>query len=97
MAIADQTDASRLAAAMAARRQIEDSAPAPALTKAEIKAMVLGMWDIAKALRSAAPDDKVDVYRELGIKIRYEPGDRVIIAQAGGTDACSTERVGGGT
>jgi site-specific DNA recombinase len=76
---------------------LQDSTPAPALTKAEIKAMVQGMWDIAKALRTAAPDDKAEVYRELGIKVRYEPGDRVIIAQAGGSDACSTERVGGGT
>jgi site-specific DNA recombinase len=76
---------------------LAESVPAPALTKAEIKALVLTMWDIAKALRTAAPDDKADVYRELGIKVRYEPVDRVIIAQAGGTDACSTERVGGGT
>jgi hypothetical protein len=51
--------------------------------------------DIAKALRTAAPDDKAEVYRELGINVRHEPGDRVIIAQAGGSDACSTERLGG--
>jgi len=59
--------------------------------------MVLSLWDIAKALRTAAPDDKAEVYKELGIRVRYEPNSRVIIAQAGGSDACSTERVGGGS
>jgi len=34
-------------------------------------------------MRTTAPDDKAEVYKELAIRMRYEPDSRVIIALAG--------------
>ena len=59
--------------------------------------MILSLKDLAGALRNADPADKAEVYAELGIRVRYEPGERVIVAQAQPTLACSHRRVGGGT
>jgi hypothetical protein len=75
---------------------LKDATPAPPLTKAEIKALVLGLADIANTLHTADPDKKAEVYAELGISIRYEPDERVIVAQTRPALACSRERVGGG-
>ncbi|HZU73751.1 MAG TPA: recombinase family protein [Acidimicrobiales bacterium] len=78
-----------------AAAQLDEAPPAPALTKAELKAMLLSLKDLAGALRNADPADKAELYAELGIRVRYEPGERVIVAQAQPTLACSQRRVGG--
>ena len=58
--------------------------PAPARTRmseAEIKAVVDKLADIALVLRDADPDDKAEIFRQLGPKLTYHPGRQLVEAQ----------------
>lgn len=79
---------------LAAERQLADAAPAPRLTKDEIKAIVASLQDMVAVLRDADPADKAAVYADLGISLTYHPDGRVLVESR---PACSPERVGGGT
>jgi site-specific DNA recombinase len=58
------------------------------MTAKEIGALVEALSGIAAILRAAEPQDKADVYRQLGIKLTYKPGPRLIQAEALPSDAC---------
>ena len=51
--------------------------PRHRITEAEIKAIVDKLAGIALVLQDADPDDKVEVCRQLGLKLRYHPGRRL--------------------
>jgi hypothetical protein len=58
--------------------------PAPARTRmseAEIKAVVDKLADIALVLQDADPDDKAEIFRQLGLKLTYHPGRQLVEAQ----------------
>lgn len=53
----------------------------PRMTGAEIKAIVDKLTDIAKVLEDADPDDKSEIFRQLGLRLTYHPGDRLVRAE----------------
>ena len=66
-----------------ARHQLA-ARPAPARTRmseAEIKAVVDKLADIALVLEDADPDDKAEIFRQLGLKLAYHPGKQLVEAQ----------------
>lgn len=79
---------------IAAERQLVDAAPAPKLTKNEIKALVASLHDMVAVLAEADPADKATVYAELGISMTYHPDGRVLVESR---PACSRVSVGGAT
>jgi hypothetical protein len=52
------------------------------LTEEEIAAMMIAIGDLRRALRSADPKDKGEVYGQLGLRLTYEPARNAVIAQA---------------
>lgn len=65
-----------------------------ATTKSEIKKLVLALHDIAAVLATADPQDRAEVYAELGVSVTYDPVRRLVAVEAA---PCTTERVGGPT
>jgi site-specific DNA recombinase len=59
------------------------------MTAEEIKTLVEAMAGIATILREADPTDKAEVYRQLGIKLTYKPGLRLIQAEASPSGSCT--------
>ena len=55
----------------------------------EINTLVEAMSGIATILRQADPTDKAEVYRQLGIKLTYKPGLRLIQAEASPNGSCT--------
>lgn len=51
------------------------------MTEAEIKAIVDKLAEIAVLLQDADPDDKAEVLRQLGLKLTYHPGRRLVEAE----------------
>jgi site-specific DNA recombinase len=79
--IADTQAARRLAEQRhhaAASPKIAD--PVSRLTEEEIIAIIEGLGDIVSALREAAPEHKLDVYRNLGLSLTYRPETRTVRA-----------------
>jgi hypothetical protein len=63
----------------AAARAEVDGAPAPTLiTDAEVYAMIDSLGDVGSALKEAEPGSLERLYRELGLKLRYEPQERAV-------------------
>ena len=59
------------------------------MTSAEINTVVDALAGIATVLRRADPADKAEVYRQLGLKLTYEPGPRIITAEAHPNRSCT--------
>jgi hypothetical protein len=57
------------------------SPPLPAPHEAEIKSIVDKLADIARVLSDADPDDKSENFRQLGLKLTYHPGRRLVEAR----------------
>jgi hypothetical protein len=51
------------------------------MTEVEIRALVDRFAAIATVRRDADPDDKADVFRQLGLKLTYRPGRRLVEAE----------------
>ena len=51
------------------------------MTEAEIRAIVDKLADISGVLRDAEPDDKAEIFRQLGLKLTYHPGRRLVEAK----------------
>jgi len=60
------------------RRQV---AIRPRMSEAEIEAIAGQLTDIARVLRDADPEDKSEIYRQLGLKLTYRPGRQLVQAQ----------------
>ena len=67
------------AAAEADLRQLTDRRT---MTPDEINTVVEALAGIAAILRRAEPADKAEVYRQLGLRLTYEPGPRIVRAEA---------------
>ncbi|HEV8571048.1 MAG TPA: recombinase family protein [Actinoplanes sp.] len=59
------------------------------MTADEINTLVEAMAGIATILRQAELADKAEVYRQLGIKLTYKPGLRLIQAEASPNGSCT--------
>ena len=59
------------------------------MTTDEINTLVEAMSGIATILRKADPTDKAEVYWQLGIKLTYKPGLRLIQAEASPSGSCT--------
>jgi len=51
------------------------------MTESEIRAIVDKLADIALVLHDADPDDKAEIFRQLGLKLTYHPGRHLVQAQ----------------
>jgi site-specific DNA recombinase len=52
----------------------------PRMSEAELKAIVDKLADIACVLDDADPADKAEIFRQLGLKLTYHPGQRLVQA-----------------
>jgi site-specific DNA recombinase len=52
------------------------------MTTEEITAMVSAITDIVRMLSNAAPADKAELYAQLGLRLTYNPGLRIVTARA---------------
>ncbi|MEN3608369.1 recombinase family protein [Plantactinospora sp. ZYX-F-223] len=59
-----------------------------AMTPDEINTIVEALNGITAILRTAEPADKAEVYRQLGLKLTYKPGPRIIEAEAEPSGSC---------
>lgn len=50
------------------------------MSEAEIEAIVAKLADIARVLQDADPEDKGEIFRQLGLKLTYHPGRRLVQA-----------------
>ncbi|WP_233605794.1 hypothetical protein [Micromonospora sp. Llam0] len=60
-----------------------------AMTPAEIQTVVEELSGIANVLRTADPVDKAQVYQQLGLRLTYKPGLRIIEAEANPDGSCT--------
>jgi site-specific DNA recombinase len=67
------------------------------MTEAEIKSIVSKLADIARVLSDADPDDKSEIFRQLGLKLTYHPGRRLVEARVEPSPYGFFEGVRGGT
>jgi site-specific DNA recombinase len=51
------------------------------MTEAEIRTIVDKFADIARVLNGADPNDKSEIFRQLGLKLTYHPGRGIVEAQ----------------
>lgn len=74
--------------------ELDENIPGEQLRSSQVKALVTGLDDVVAALAAADPTDKADLYRKLGVTLRYDASGTVIVrAQPRGVKV----RVGGGT
>jgi site-specific DNA recombinase len=73
-----ETEAEKATYGLVMRRSGE---PRPRMTEAEIKAVVEKFAEVAMLLLDADPDDKAEVFRQLGLKLTYHPGNRLVEAE----------------
>jgi site-specific DNA recombinase len=72
-----ETEAEKASRALAART----SEPPRRMTEQEIDAIVEKLADIAHVLTEADPDDKAEIFWQLGLKLTYHPGRRLVKVQ----------------
>jgi len=74
--------------------ELGQQVPGEQLSSNQVKALVHALRNIVDTLAAAEPADKADLYRELGVTLRYDPSGTVTVqAQPRGV----TVRVGGAT
>ncbi|MEW2592664.1 hypothetical protein AB0893_19855 [Micromonospora aurantiaca] len=74
-----QTHAER-ARAEADLRTIASTTPRR-MSRGEIRALVTALGDITTVLRDAGPADKAEVYRQLGLRLNYQPETQTVRAE----------------
>ena len=52
------------------------------LSRDQLAALVNGLGNLLDVLAKAAPEDKAEVYRQLGLRLTYDPARRVVIAES---------------
>jgi site-specific DNA recombinase len=89
-----ETEAERSTYELAMRRY----EPRPRrMAESEIKAIVDKLADIARVLHEADPDDKGEIFRQLGLKLTYHPGRRLVQASVAPVGHGFFDGVRGGT
>jgi DNA invertase Pin-like site-specific DNA recombinase len=77
-----QTQARKLAAG-ARLRAATGTRPAPArMTREQIAATVTTIRDLVQALRTAATEDKAEIYAGLNLQLTYQPQERIVNIKA---------------
>jgi site-specific DNA recombinase len=89
-----ETEAERASYALASRKTITRRSR---MTEAEIKTIVDKLADIARVLQDADPDDKAEVFRQLGLKLTYHPGRQLVEAEIEAPQHWYFDSVRGGT
>jgi site-specific DNA recombinase len=80
---------------LAAERELQAvAATSTTVSEAELRDLIGDAADGVKMLGSAGPGDKAELYAELGVRLTFEPGRGVVVAEA---TPCTTVCVGGGT
>ncbi|WP_319461364.1 hypothetical protein [Micromonospora sp. RTP1Z1] len=51
------------------------------MSRSEINDLVQALGDIATVLRDADPADKAEVYRQLGLRLTYQPETQTVRAE----------------
>lgn len=82
---------------LGAERTMATLAPAPAVTKDDVRRMVEAVEDKTRMLADADPITKATLYADLGITLTYEPDRRVVVVEAQPRELWAKERVGEGT
>lgn len=67
------------------------------MSDAEIKAIVERLADLARVLADADPNDKSEIFRQLGLRLTYHPGRGIVEAQVRPAECGFFESVRGGT
>ena len=67
------------------------------MSEAEIKAIVDRLADLARVLADADPNDKSEIFRQLGLRLTYHPGRGLVEAQVMPAECGFFESVRGGT
>ena len=75
-------------------RQLGDDVPGDQLAREQVKALVDALTDIVEVLAQAEPQDKAELYAQLGISLAYHPDGTVTVESR---PRGVTVRVGGGT
>jgi site-specific DNA recombinase len=52
------------------------------MTRDQLAALVSGLGDLLDVLATAAPEDKAEVYRRLGLQLTYDPARRVVTVES---------------
>ena len=52
------------------------------LSRDQLAALVSGLCDLLGVLATAAPEDKAEVYRKLGLQLTYDPARRVVTVES---------------
>ena len=52
------------------------------MTRDQLAALVSGLGDLLGVLATAAPEDKAEVYRKLGLRLTYDPARRVVTVES---------------
>ncbi len=52
------------------------------MTREQIASHVTALGDILAVLRDADPADKAEIYSQLGLRLTYQPGQRIVRAEA---------------
>jgi len=66
------------------------------MTDAEIKAIVERLADLARVLADADPNEKSQIFRQLGLRLNYHPGRELMEAQVMPAECWFFESVRGG-
>jgi hypothetical protein len=67
------------------------------MTEADIAAIVDRLADVAHVLADADPDDKAEIFRQLGLRLTYKPGERLVRATIEPAPHWQIDGVRGGT
>lgn len=62
------------------RLSTRPAVPRPRMTEAEIRTIVGKLAQVASVLHDANPDEKAEIFRQLGLKLTYHPGRRLVRA-----------------
>jgi site-specific DNA recombinase len=71
--------------------------PRRRMTQQEIRSIVDKFADIARVLTDADPDDKAEIFRQLGLRLTYHPGRQLVRARIEAPQHWYFESVRGGT
>jgi hypothetical protein len=80
----------RKLAADARLRAATGSRPAPTrMTKEQIAATVTTIRDLVRTLRTAATEDKAEIYAGLNLQLTYQPQERIVNTRAEVGQTCT--------
>jgi hypothetical protein len=57
---------------------LRQGTPRPRLGEAEVEAMIAKLGDMTAVVRAADPNDTPEVYQQMGLKLTYQPGQKVV-------------------